>query len=297
MGIRLNQEQFIRLQSAILDAYTTEVQLEQVLRFHLDTNLNAVAGGDNLSEITFQLVIWAERSGHLADLLDALREGNPGNSNLAQTVDAIKDELRLAESHQTSATTPAFNRVVLPKRRLRKKWLARIAGAIVCILLVALADTEVVWDGPASKPPIIVPSPPTGGNTDVQTPEVIAMSQTTAMPQDHHAERIRGFKNESSLRYPEDKMVSKRNQVTVIAQSDENDWHVLDNALWVASHLAENAAPSVYATVAPTALLTSTVTFSLEQTPDRKCAESRRVTWSSFEANSEKSFSCQLATV
>ncbi len=84
----LSGDQFKRIQEALLDAYD-ESSLRQMVRTRLDITLDHVAGGGNLSEIVFNLIGWAERTGNVRALIDAATVDNPGNpalQALAKTV-------------------------------------------------------------------------------------------------------------------------------------------------------------------------------------------------------------------
>lgn len=79
--MKLTGKQFTQLQDALLDAFT-ELGLRQMTRVQLDTTLEHVAGGDNLSEITFNLVSWAETQGMVPALIAAACAANPENPRL-----------------------------------------------------------------------------------------------------------------------------------------------------------------------------------------------------------------------
>ena len=60
--------QFKQLHDALLDAFDRST-LDQMVRFELNENLGAIAGGGNLSDIAFNLIQWAERRGRTQDRL------------------------------------------------------------------------------------------------------------------------------------------------------------------------------------------------------------------------------------
>ncbi|MEZ4714187.1 MAG: effector-associated domain EAD1-containing protein [Caldilineaceae bacterium] len=78
--MKLTGHQIQTLQSTLLSAYGSPAALAQMVRIYLDQNLNTVAGGDNLGEIVFNLIAWAERSGNLLRLAEGAAEANPGNA-------------------------------------------------------------------------------------------------------------------------------------------------------------------------------------------------------------------------
>ncbi len=81
-GLHLTGPQVQGLLAALLDAYD-ETGLRQMVRFQLDERLDAIAGGADLSQVAFNLIAWAERTGSIAELIAAAHAFNPGNARLA----------------------------------------------------------------------------------------------------------------------------------------------------------------------------------------------------------------------
>jgi hypothetical protein len=77
MQINGNERQ--QLQQALINAYPHVSNLRQMLSFELDENLDAIAIGDNYSEIVFKLITWTEAQGKIEELLNAACKVNPGN--------------------------------------------------------------------------------------------------------------------------------------------------------------------------------------------------------------------------
>ncbi len=73
-----------QLQQAFLDAFLSSMELQQFVRFKLNQNLNAIAGGNDLSDKIFQLIRWVKSRGQaqFTKLIDGACEYNPGNENL-----------------------------------------------------------------------------------------------------------------------------------------------------------------------------------------------------------------------
>lgn len=67
------------IQEALLDAYSSPKELQMMVRHHLDENLYAIAGGENLRVLAFNLVSWAEQYGRIEDLIQGAYQGNPNN--------------------------------------------------------------------------------------------------------------------------------------------------------------------------------------------------------------------------
>src|SRR5206468_13131443 len=83
-GMELTGDQVAKFVAALLDAFPTRLQLAQMVRFQLNKNLDALALGDDLQEIVFNLVQKAEAQGWIAELLFAARTSNPGNPALLE---------------------------------------------------------------------------------------------------------------------------------------------------------------------------------------------------------------------
>lgn len=69
------------LQDALLSAFSAD-ELTRVVRINLDENLDAIAGDDNLSQIVFELITWADRRGRLDELIRGASNVNPRNREL-----------------------------------------------------------------------------------------------------------------------------------------------------------------------------------------------------------------------
>ena len=81
-ALRLSGAQVQELMASLLDAYD-ESSLRQMVRFQLDEHLDLIAGGGNLSQVVFNLIAWAERTGRIAELIAKAQAYNPGNARLA----------------------------------------------------------------------------------------------------------------------------------------------------------------------------------------------------------------------
>ena len=86
----LTGPQHQQLQSALLAAFD-EAGLRILARQELETDLDAVAGGKNKTEIVLNLIAWAEREGRVADLIAGARRQNPTNPDLQALAEAAKD--------------------------------------------------------------------------------------------------------------------------------------------------------------------------------------------------------------
>ena len=80
--MQLNGEQRKSFHESLLSAFPSTPKLRQMVSFELNKNLDAIATGENHSDIVFELIRWAETKGKVQDLLHAARFSNPGNLEL-----------------------------------------------------------------------------------------------------------------------------------------------------------------------------------------------------------------------
>ncbi len=78
----LNGDERRKLREAIISAYPSKTKLKMMVSDKLEENLNAIAGGENLEEVVFELIEWAEAQGKLKQLIDAACQGKAGNLDL-----------------------------------------------------------------------------------------------------------------------------------------------------------------------------------------------------------------------
>ena len=112
--MKLSGQQVKQIQDALLDAYTTKDSLRMMVRTGLDKNLEAIADGDNLRVIIFNLVSWAEQYGRVRDLLDAAQSQNPGNESLQHIFDTLQPSLRPSTPSAAGIPEPAIVPALLP---------------------------------------------------------------------------------------------------------------------------------------------------------------------------------------
>ncbi|MBS9394372.1 MAG: trypsin-like peptidase domain-containing protein [Dolichospermum sp. LBC05a] len=70
------------LRKALVDAYRTPKQLRTMVNEELGENLEAIAGGDNLNDIAFELIQWAEARSKIHELILAASVENSENTRL-----------------------------------------------------------------------------------------------------------------------------------------------------------------------------------------------------------------------
>ena len=119
-GGSLSGTQYGRLVDALVNAFDRG-GLQRLVRFRLDENLDAVAGGGNHSEVVFALIGWAESRGRLAELLAGALAENPGNRRLQ----AVAAEL------QPTHTAMRGNAPLYPQSRIDFDWVTIPAGEFI----------------------------------------------------------------------------------------------------------------------------------------------------------------------
>jgi hypothetical protein len=109
--MKFTKEQLEKLHSALMSAFPRHTDLARMVRFGLDENLEAiagVAGGGTLSEVTFNLIGWAEAAGRLEELVRKASKEQSRNLDLQ----GFAAELGLVESVAPPVTLgfPARNK-------------------------------------------------------------------------------------------------------------------------------------------------------------------------------------------
>lgn len=90
----LRGEQSKRLHRALMSAFPRRTDLAQMVRFRLDENLETIAAGGSLSDLTFGLITWAEAAGRTQELVAGALAEQPRNPDMQ----SFAAELGLATS-------------------------------------------------------------------------------------------------------------------------------------------------------------------------------------------------------
>jgi len=109
----LNGEQIKQLHQSLQSAFPKIAQLEMLVRIQLNENLESVAGGTNLEEITFNLIKWGESQGRIEELVKRAYHENPGNPELHRFAQQF---LNLPSETKTESQTPT---IPSPSRDIR----------------------------------------------------------------------------------------------------------------------------------------------------------------------------------
>ncbi len=88
--MNLSSAELKKLVNAIISAYPTQEDLAMMVQFELGENLEAIAGGGNLTQLVFNLVTkWSIPRGKISPLIIAAYETNPGNPELKQFYESM----------------------------------------------------------------------------------------------------------------------------------------------------------------------------------------------------------------
>jgi len=88
MNTKLSGNQIQSLQAALLAAFPTAADLRRMVRFQLNENLDAIVGGNNQTELIFNLTEWAEAQGRLPEFINGAVAANPGNLKLQEWMES-----------------------------------------------------------------------------------------------------------------------------------------------------------------------------------------------------------------
>jgi len=80
--MNLSGQQFGQLLDALVSAFPNIETLEVFVKRRMDENLNAIAGGSNLTAVVYKLIEWATARGRLAELVEAAYRDNSGDPKL-----------------------------------------------------------------------------------------------------------------------------------------------------------------------------------------------------------------------
>ena len=107
----LSGQQIGQVQEALLSGFRSHDELAMMVQLELNKNLNAIAGGENLSVVVFKLVMWAESEGRTHDLIEgaqARKGGNPEIQQLARAAASWSESTQALSTPATPSATPAL---------------------------------------------------------------------------------------------------------------------------------------------------------------------------------------------
>jgi len=181
-AVKLSGEQTRQLQQALLSACPNEGTLRMFVRTGLEENLDAIVGGMNLSEMVFNLIVWAESRGRLKDLIEKAYQENPLNPSLRSF--AASQFGGQTEQLPLSAGRTETN------QNMRRQWTAYAAKA-AAVFTVSFIQSHFPFEPSAGMEIGItdVAPPPQIAQTDLETeraslqiPRSTAQAETWEMP-------------------------------------------------------------------------------------------------------------------
>lgn len=93
--------------TALLSAFPRESDLERLLCFEMNENLNAISGAGSMTTRVYQVIMWAESKGRLGELLKAAYDNNRGNMELSAFYRSMAEQPPFArpktEQHDVSS--------------------------------------------------------------------------------------------------------------------------------------------------------------------------------------------------
>lgn len=90
---KLDGNQSRELRRALESAFTSEADLKQLVRENLDENLRTVAKGENVGQLIFSLIEWAELTGRVGQLVIAAAYERCGNQDIQRFIENNIDNL------------------------------------------------------------------------------------------------------------------------------------------------------------------------------------------------------------
>jgi Effector-associated domain 1/Trypsin-like peptidase domain len=146
--MKLMGNQRKQLSEALISAFPNKFSLKQMLRFGLNENLEVIAGGENLRDVVFNLVEWAEAQGKTEELVLAARNENPGNLALR----AFAEEIMLAPS------SAELESIVLSKIRFAnvEEWRVRMIKSELAVCRIEIPKYAGVGTGFLLGPNIVM---------------------------------------------------------------------------------------------------------------------------------------------
>lgn len=87
MSLTGNQRK--QLQEALISAFPSNNELEQMVLFYLEQNLEKIAGIGKLEDVVFELIKWTEKKGRTKELIEGAFKENSGNPDLKSFVEQI----------------------------------------------------------------------------------------------------------------------------------------------------------------------------------------------------------------
>lgn len=140
--MKLDGKQYEQLTEALVDAFSDEESLMRMVRFGLNKNLAAIAGGKTLTDIAYNLIVWSQSHGKTEDLIIGARNANPDNPVLR----VVAEQLHLAASGPSQGE---FERIMLKSVKFNnpEQWRERMSKCELAVCRVEIPDDNPVGTG------------------------------------------------------------------------------------------------------------------------------------------------------
>ena len=89
-----------QLRDAIVSAFPSVSDLQQMVTIELGENLNAITEGGDLNTRAYNLIMWASKNNRLDDLVRGAAKSNDGNSDLQTFIEDVWDAKRPGQDEQ-----------------------------------------------------------------------------------------------------------------------------------------------------------------------------------------------------
>ena len=82
--MQLTGKQSKQILDTLLDAFSTKDELRRMVEFELEERLDAIAGGENLTAVVYNLITWARQRDRIGELIQGAHNQVSGNPKLQQ---------------------------------------------------------------------------------------------------------------------------------------------------------------------------------------------------------------------
>lgn len=146
---RLSGSQLKQLHDALISAFPRQSQLAQMVKFgEVHGNLYAIAGGDNLSDVVFSLLEWAEARDQIGKLMVAARKANADNPALRKVAEELLLESPLLPQAELERVG-GLEKIVLESVDFAdvESWLQRLGDCTLAVCRVEISAGKGVGTG------------------------------------------------------------------------------------------------------------------------------------------------------
>jgi hypothetical protein len=102
-----------KLLTIILDSYPDIAELEMLIKLELGENLDNITSGSNNKQKVFKLIEWAETTGKLPNLLNAISKDRPDNLELQEIIKNLQDKYNQNPKNQDDLKIHKQNKLSL----------------------------------------------------------------------------------------------------------------------------------------------------------------------------------------